>query len=288
MLSKLLILLQVILLMSGCAAFTGFPPRVTDRSKDLEALQGEIGAAAITKCLEAPSEACRNKIIAARMYAIDLRFSDFEEDLFRQTREAGFVATVATLGVTAAGAVAGGGTPQVLSAIAAGITGSRAAFEREVLAERTVLAIHTAMRAQRATVAVRLRTGLQESINAYPLPLGLNDLDAYYNAGTILGALIGITEVVGAEAQRAEEKLLVVSAPIARTSAATFLQERLASAGRDAKRLKEILDEIRLEMDKQNVPRDIAVADFVRRPDLQFEQQRQEVAKALGWTPRKE
>ena len=92
MLSKLLVLLQAILLMSGCAAFMGFPTRVTDRSKDLEALQKHIDADAITECLKATNEAeaCRNKLITSRTYAIDIQFSAFEEDLFRQAREAGF------------------------------------------------------------------------------------------------------------------------------------------------------------------------------------------------------
>jgi hypothetical protein len=42
---------------------------------------------------------------------------------------------------------------------------------------------------------------------------------------------------------------------------------------------------IRVEMEKHGVPDDISVADFIRRLDPQFEQQRQEVAKALGWRP---
>jgi hypothetical protein len=50
-------------------------------------------------------------------------------------------------------------------------------------------------------------------------------------------------------------------------------------------RLKEIQEKIESEMKKQDVPADISVAEFVRRPDAQFEQQRQEVAKALGWQP---
>ena len=176
MLSKLLVLLQAILLMSGCAAFMGFPPRVTDRSADLEALQKHIDAAAITECLKATNEAeaCRNKLITARTYGIDIQFSAFEEDLFRQAREAGFAATLTTLGLTAAGAVAGGGTTQVLSAIAAGITGSRAAFDREVLAERTVLAIHTSMRANRMIVLARIRQGLRQSVSEYPLAAGFH------------------------------------------------------------------------------------------------------------------
>jgi hypothetical protein len=69
------------------------------------------------------------------------------------------------------------------------------------------------------------------------------------------------------------------------TSATTFLQDMLESAGRDESRLRERLKEIRSAMNRQGVPADISVADFVRRPDAQFEQQRQEVAKALGWQP---
>jgi len=209
-LSKTLVLLQAFLI-SGCAVFIGFPPRVTDRSKDLEALQAEIDAKAITGCLVTPSEACRNKIIAARTYAVDLQFSSFEEDLFRQARETGFAATLTTLGLNAAGAVAGGGTSQILSAIAAGITGSRAAFEREVLAERTVLAIHTSMRGNRMTVLARIRQGLRQSLSEYPLAAGLSDVDEYYFQGTVLGALIGITKAVGVKAEEAERSLAVAT-----------------------------------------------------------------------------
>jgi hypothetical protein len=281
---KLLVWLQAILLVSGCAAFKGFPKRVTDPKEDLAVLQADIGATAITNCLKESSETCRNKIIAARMYAIDIQFSEFAEDLFKQTREGGFAATVATLGLTAAAAASTSSASQILSGIAAFIIGTREAFQKEVLAERTLIAVHTAMRARRALVAVRLRAGLQQSLDAYPLALGLNDLDAYYNAGTVLGALVGITEAVGVEAQHAEEKLLVVST-FARTPAAIFLQAMLASAGRDRNRLKAIETQIRLEMTKQDVPDDISVVDFVRRPDPQFEQQRQAVARALGWTP---
>jgi hypothetical protein len=207
--SKLLVSFQGILLMSGCAAFMGFPPRVTDRSSDLKTLQEAeaIGAVAITKCLVKADEACRNKLITSRTYAIDIQFSAFEEDLFRQARVAGFAATLTTLGLTAAGAVAGGGTTQVLSAIAAGITGSRAAFEREVLAERTVLAIHTSMRANRMIVLARIRQGLRQSVSEYPLAAGLTDVEDYYFQGTLLGALIGITKAVGVQAAEAERGL---------------------------------------------------------------------------------
>ena len=174
MLSKLLVLLQAILLMSGCAAFSGYPKRATDPRQDLAQLEPHIGAEAITACLANPTDACRNALIAARMHATDIRFSEFEERLFRQTREAGFSATLVTLGLTSAAAFAGGTASQVLAGIAAFIIGAREGFQKEVLAERTVVAIHTAMRANRARAALRLRTGIG-SVDK-PVPTGAGAL----------------------------------------------------------------------------------------------------------------
>jgi hypothetical protein len=282
----LLCLAQAMLVLSGCTAFKGYPERSTDPSTDLLQLRPDIEANQITACLKETTDAaaltCRNRIIAARMYAIDIQFSEFEESLFQQTRSSGFAATVATLGLTSAAAVAGGTASQILSGAAAFIIGTREAFQKEVLAERTLVAIHMAMRAGRTRVAVRLRDGLRSPLSEYPLALGLADLNAYYDAGTILGSLIGITEAVGAEEQRAQQDLLVVST-IARTEAATFLQGLIAAPGRDVSRVRDIQNRIRAEMDKQGVPSDISVSDFVRRPDPEFEQQRQAVARALGW-----
>lgn len=197
----------LVTLLGGCAAFDGYPRRATDPNADLAQLSSQIDAKAVTACLAKPNVACRNQIMAARMYANDILFSQFEEQLFRETRSVGFGSTLMTLGLTTAAAASSAGTSQVLSGIAAFIIGGREAFQKEVLAERTVIAIHTAMRAQRAQVALRLRAGMGLPIERYPLSLGLGDLNEYYNAGTVLGALVGITQTVGVVAQKAEEDL---------------------------------------------------------------------------------
>jgi hypothetical protein len=286
MLSKLLVLLQVILLMSGCAAFMGFPPRVTDRSADLDALQTDISAKAITDCLATPTEACRNKLIAARTYAVDIQFSAFEENLFRQAREAGFAATLTTLGLTAAGAVAGGGTTQVLSAIAAGITGSRAAFEREVLAEHTVLAIHTSMRANRMIVLARIRLGLTQSVSQYPLAAGLTDVEDYYFQGTVLGALIGITKVVGVKADEAERGLAIATglsqSEAARALRAYANEPGLSQEEGDA-RFDKIIQAYK-DVGGPN-PEGLVVGSFIRDKRPETEEWQVKVARRLGLIP---
>ena len=288
MFSKLLVLLQAILLMSGCAAFMGFPPRVTDRSKDLEALQKHIDADAITECLKATNEAeaCRNKLITSRTYAIDIQFSAFEEDLFRQAREAGFAATVTTLGLTAAGAVAGGGTTQLLSAIAAGITGSRAAFEREVLAERTVLAIHTSMRANRMIVLARIRVGLTQSVSQYPLAAGLTDVEDYYFQGTVLGALIGITKAVGVKAEEAERGLAIASG-LSQSDAARALRAYANEPGLSQEEGDARFDNI-IQAYKDvggPDPEGLVVGSFIRDKRPEIEEWQAKVARRLGLIP---
>lgn len=286
MLSKLLVLLQVILLMSGCAAFMGFPPRVTDRSADLDALQTDISAKAITDCLATPTEACRNKLITARTYAVDIQFSAFEENLFRQAREAGFAATLTTLGLTAAGAVAGGGTTQVLSAIAAGITGSRAAFEREVLAEHTVLAIHTSMRANRMIVLARIRLGLTQSVSQYPLAAGLTDVEDYYFQGTVLGALIGITKAVGVKADEAERGLAIATG-LSQSEAARALRAYANEPGLSQEEGDARFDSIIQAYKDVGGPNPdgLVVGSFIRDKRPETEEWQVKVARRLGLIP---
>jgi hypothetical protein len=74
-------------------------------------------------------------------------------------------------------------------------------------------------------------------------------------------------------------------ASVAGTSAVVFLPDMLKSAGRDVARMRQIQAQIREEMAKQNIPGEISVADFVRRSDPELEQQRKDVAAALGWRP---
>jgi len=283
-LSKLLVLLQAIMLVSGCAAFRGFPTRVTDLSADLALLKDDMGAAAITTCLAAPSEACRNKIIAARMYAIDIQFSGFEEDLFRQTRESGFATTVATLGLTAAAAASTSPASQILSGIAAFTIGTREAFQKEVLAERTVIAIHIAMRANRMIVLARIRQGLRHNASEYPLATGLTDVDDYYFQGTVLGALIGITKVIGVQAEEAQRGLAIATG-LSQSEAARALRAYANAPGlsEDEKKLR--ISRILQAIKDLEAPEPAAIASFITDGRPETEELQAKVARRLRLIP---
>lgn len=270
----------LIAILSGCAAFVGYPKRATDPEADLDQLKSQIEAKAITTCLDARTSTCRNQIIAARMHATDIRFSQFEETLFRQTREAGFGSTVATMGLTSAAAISTGGASQVLSGIAAFIIGGREAFQKEVLAERTVIAIHTAMRAKRAQVALRLRGGLGQTLDQYPLALALGDLNEYYSAGTVLGALVGITEAVGATAQKAEAELQTTFSFRLDASGQKFNQAVCRGVPECPNPDAAKFPEIRACWPTVDVPKDTLMLDFIGQP--RFAKQREGVAKCMG------
>lgn len=275
-----LLCLGIALLLGGCAAFDGYPKRVTDPEIDIAELKPQLDAAAIRACLQTPDLACRNRIIGARMYATDIRFSQFEEELFRDTRRGGFNATLATLGLTTAAAASTGGAAQALSGLSALIIGGREAFQKEVLSERTTLAIHAAMRTRRAQVALRLRGSLSQPIDNYPVETALADLDAYYNAGTVLGALVGITETVGASAEKAETELREKLSFSLDADAGKF---RLAVCGSDKDCKTPQMTELQRAKacwPKAGVPDSTAMLDFVLQPA--FARERGLVAKCMG------
>jgi hypothetical protein len=158
------------IMISGCASVRGYPERLIESDVALKDVRDIFDRKNIKACDEKKDEAekiaCRNFILSAGMIGVDINFSEFERKLFKEGREASFVATVATLGLTTAGAMTG---TAVLSGIATGIVGSKEAFDKEILLDQAKNAIHTQMRALRQTVANRIRYGMTRPFDEYPL-----------------------------------------------------------------------------------------------------------------------
>jgi len=185
------------------------------------------------------------------------------------------------LGLGTAGALSPGGAAQALSAATAGIAGTRAAYEKEVLAQQTLPALDTAMHAQRDTIAAAIERNLTKTSTEYPLAAALSDLSAYYAAGTVLGALNGVTRVVGTEAAAAQNELRT-ALPVVRTDAARYLQQLVAASNpnRPAN-----LGRIRKAMTAAGIPDTLTVGTFVLVGDPADPTALERVARALGWSP---
>ncbi|HEY9067105.1 MAG TPA: hypothetical protein VIO33_19130 [Burkholderiaceae bacterium] len=194
--------------LSGCATtFRGSPEPVTDRAADLASLRKQFEPSAMDACLSSQTEDCRSTIVRARKAAEDIRFYEFEERVFYEGRTTGFAATVSTLGLTTASAATSGTVAKVFAGLAAMITGTREAYDKEVLAEKTLQAIFTTMRANRTTIELRIRANLLKPLAQYRLEDAIGDLEAYRRAGTVQGALDTVTEAAGARARQADQEL---------------------------------------------------------------------------------
>ena len=149
-----------------------------------------------------------------------------------------------------------------------------------MLAEKTVIAIATAMHANRLKIEVRIRKGLKRPASDYPLGLALSDLEEYYYAGTVLGALVGITEVVGSEGKAAERDLTVVSGystePAARYLNAFLFDKNLSDAQR-----RERIGQAREAYRKLDVDTSRYLGDLVSDPNLRNEAEI--VARKFRW-----
>jgi hypothetical protein len=236
---RLLLSVLLCIALTACGTFNGAPPPPSDVQAQVTQLSPAHSAQAIIQCIALPiaqQTDCRDSIAQARLIAIDLQYTQFRQNFYGATRWGGFAATVASLGLTTTAGLSGiaAATGRTLSSVATAVTGTRAAFEKDILVEKTANAIETAMDASRNTVAARIRKGLQAPATDYPLAVALSDLESYYNAGTLLGALAGITEAVGEQSARANNELLTISG-FNTTGSATCLQ-RLANMPGDAGR----------------------------------------------------
>lgn len=267
-----------LLLLAGCESFRGTPERLPREEMLPAATDGGAVPAAppsvttadasIKTILASPNTDTRNMALAKRMYLIDMNFAEFESKLFQRMREAGFGTDVLTLGVTSAGAASGGAAASILSAIGAGITGSRAAFDKEVLADKTLPALHAAMRANRAKLRNRIITGMGKSIGVYPPYMAASDITDYEAAGTMLTALIGLTEQATIEARTEERKLEIITG-FTTLPAANYLANYAHQPGLPLQQTKSRLEEItRMYKDLGVDTKGAAAVSLYRNPAL--------------------
>ncbi len=160
--------------------------------------------------------AVRNQILTARMYIADIQYHYYEARLTREMQEEGLAATLASIGLTtAATLVPAAQTKAILAGTATAVIGADKAYSEKELLSNTIQALQTQMRADRKAQAAIIfakmfrDTGgnakIPTSITAYTLPMALSDADAYYQAGTVASALIGLSRTLSNKEQNSEQ-----------------------------------------------------------------------------------
>jgi len=194
----------------GCAATGGYPDNPVDVATDLAPLKGYFDSSKIvgyqamlpTDPGRAP---LRNEIIYGRIAAYDIEFTDFQQRLNRERLIPDATADVAVAAMGGVGAaVASAATKTALLAATSAVTGAKGAIDKDVFYSQTMSVLFAEMAANRATVLAAIDKGTALSDASYPLTRGLIDTASYRDAGSIPGAITGISHDAGTKNDKAK------------------------------------------------------------------------------------
>jgi hypothetical protein len=195
-------------LASGCVSLSDGPPRLYTIPEETQLIRDNVQQINLVQyaSLDEPSrKKIRNDWLGARMYAIDIQYTAYEAALTQERQGVGFGAAATTLALTTASGLIGPvATKNLLTGLAGFVTGTRAAYDNDVLLAHSVQWIQSQMRTQRSIVAERILRGMQLSTTDYPLAAAYTDLEDLYRAGTFTGGMLSTSATLGAEAQLAE------------------------------------------------------------------------------------
>ena len=150
----------------------------------------------------------RDRIVEDLLTLVDTKYYDFRRSLYtgRAVTDLGFDLT--NLGLSFAATISGGEqTKTILSALIAGVTGTKLAVNENLFTNKTSLAIITKMDAMRTAQRLKIETQLDRNAQEYPLHSALKDVADYYDAGTVITALTAITETASQEKAVAQKEL---------------------------------------------------------------------------------
>ncbi|WP_162894751.1 hypothetical protein [Rhizobium terrae] len=155
---------------------------------------------------EADRRGIRNSIVLSAMGSIDVQYARFSAELTQESQGVPFLATLTSLSLSGAGTLAAAKAAKTaLAAVDTGIKGAHAAYDKNILSEKTIQFLQKQMRANRNRVRSSILSKLALDTAAYPLELALMDVNEYASAGTITAGLIGIDEQTSDVLARSED-----------------------------------------------------------------------------------
>jgi ABC-type phosphate transport system auxiliary subunit len=136
------------------------------------------------------------------MYAIDIEFTEYFGRLTVERQLGTFSGDLALLGLTAATTLSHGeALKTTLAAVSTAVAGARTAVDKDILVSQTIQVLQSQMEASRLAIKNRILANLLLNTATYTLATGLSDLEDYYRAGTLAGALESLSAVVGNNSQ---------------------------------------------------------------------------------------
>jgi hypothetical protein len=213
------LIIAAMMVLAGCGAIRGAPEPVLDVKQARGDLAAYLSGDVLLRFYAADNQArggitpleWRDAVIAARLEIADQNYQTFKNELYAETVGMNLAVDLAALGLSGAGAVAGGSAARVLSVATAGVIGAGTAFNRDTLYQKTLPAIFAQMEANRTGVLVYIRTAQLQDGTKYPLSTALSDLSAYERASTLEEAIQVLTTTATNKAQANKEELVQIT-----------------------------------------------------------------------------
>ena len=219
--SALLGLLSLCVLASGCGS--SFRPKAalpagTFSTPFLADLSSPTLFSDYNALVDGPAKvALRNQIIFEEMWLTDQSYDNFESGFFTGQGTISFLSTTTAMLLDMTGAVTGTASLKaILAATSGAVTGIQGNYQKEFFNQVMRTQMVQTMRANRLTERAIIEAGMatcstgticNSSVAGYSLETGLQDVSAYYDAGTIIGAIIAVSEASTAQSNAAKAML---------------------------------------------------------------------------------
>ncbi|TWB85310.1 hypothetical protein FBZ93_1381 [Bradyrhizobium macuxiense] len=187
--------------LGGCnwTGSLGGPERVAPISDEITEMRAYANSYAdLFRGTAAEQMSARNNMIAARMYVIDIEYTQYEAQLMHEGQIVDF-STKVTSGVltTTAGLIGNLGTSHALSETATLINGLDSAYNDKILKSQIIQNVLSSMRTARHDQAAIIYANMYCPTSVYPFGFALSDLETYYRAGTFQTGLIKLMQTTG-------------------------------------------------------------------------------------------
>jgi hypothetical protein len=198
--------------LGGCVALSDGPQRAYPIDEVVGVMrsfeQNETLPPALLAALKDTSTISRNNFITERMAAIDLEFNPYFARLTTQN-QTGNLATDTALVTTTflATVLASSATKTALAAAATGLASVRTDINQDVLLTHTIQLLLQQMETSRNHIRVRIEQNLQAcTVTQYTVWQAMTDLEDYYRAGTLPGALDALAAATGNSNQQSKDQ----------------------------------------------------------------------------------
>lgn len=209
---SLCLVLFLILLTSACSTFRGTPARYVATDDIVTTIN--LTAQEMADLSQSAERTERNRLQNKALSVIDLRYNSFVRDLAADRADSSAAAAGTALGASTAGAFVDSVKAKTNYALFGAATiGAFSIVDKNYYYEKTIFALVAGMRATRAAKLLSIRQRQTEEITSYNGGAALEDVEQYYEAGTLLAAIIGITNRAESDANATTAKIRLLEVP---------------------------------------------------------------------------